>query len=106
MSALLSIRSLHAAYGNIEALKGVDLDVSPGEIVALIGANGAGKSTLMMTIFGRPRAHEGEIIFDGDDITHVPSHQIAQLRHQFLLIGNGQYVRQSADRVAPKSAFS
>jgi branched-chain amino acid transport system ATP-binding protein len=75
MSApLLSIRGLHAAYGNIEALKGVDLDVNPGEIVALIGANGAGKSTLMMTIFGRPRAHEGEIIF------HVPTHEIAQLR--------------------------
>jgi branched-chain amino acid transport system ATP-binding protein len=80
MSALLSIRGLHAGYGNIEALKGVDLEVGTGEIVALIGANGAGKSTLMMTIFGRPRAHEGEIVFDGDDITHVPTHQIAQLR--------------------------
>jgi branched-chain amino acid transport system ATP-binding protein len=79
MSALLSIRGLHAGYGNIEALKGVDLEVGTGEIVALIGANGAGKSTLMMTIFGRPRAHEGEIVFDGNDITHVPTHQIAQL---------------------------
>ena len=81
MSApLLSIRGLHAAYGNIEALKNVDLDVNPGEIVALIGANGAGKSTLMMTIFGTPRAHEGQIIFDGHDITDVPTHEIAQLR--------------------------
>jgi len=51
---------LRAAYGKIEALKGVDLDINSGEIVALIGANGAGKSTLMMTIFGRPRARGGQ----------------------------------------------
>src|SRR5260370_24555057 len=79
-SPLLAIRGLHAAYGKIEALKGVDLDINPGEIVALIGANGAGKSTLMMTIFGKPRARAGQILFDGRDITDVPSHQIARLR--------------------------
>ncbi|ACI92609.1 high-affinity branched-chain amino acid transport ATP-binding proteinlivF (LIV-I protein F) [Afipia carboxidovorans OM5] len=77
---LLAIRGLRAAYGNIEALKGIDLDVQRGEIVALIGANGAGKSTLMMTIFGRPRARDGEIIFDGEDITHTPTHRLAGLR--------------------------
>ena len=58
---LLAIRGLRAAYGKIEALKGIDIDISAGEIVALIGANGAGKSTLMMTIFGRPRARSGRI---------------------------------------------
>ena len=77
---LLAIRSLRAAYGKIEALKGVDLDINAGEIVALIGANGAGKSTLMMTIFGNPRAREGSIIFDGRDITRLPTHEIARLR--------------------------
>src|SRR6201989_674369 len=81
MSApLLSIHGLHAAYGNIEALKGVDLDVNKGEIVALIGANGAGKSTLMMSIFGRPKAKAGRVLFDGRDITAVPTHEIARLR--------------------------
>ena len=59
-------------YGNIMALKGIDLDVNEGEIVTLIGANGAGKSTLMMTIFGNPRASEGTIAFDGRDITQMP----------------------------------
>src|SRR6201989_1058820 len=77
---LLAIRALRAAYGKIEALKGVDLDINAGEIVALIGANGAGKSTLMMTIFGRPRARAGKILFDGRDITDVPTHEIARLR--------------------------
>ena len=62
---LLAIRGLRAAYGKIEALKGVDIDINAGEIVALIGANGAGKSTLMMTVFGRPRARSGRIEFDG-----------------------------------------
>src|SRR6201994_2154857 len=77
---LLSVRGLRAAYGKIEALKGVDLDIMPGEIVALIGANGAGKSTLMMTIFGKPRARAGQIRFDGRDITDVATHDIARLR--------------------------
>ena len=77
---LLAIRGLQAAYGKIVALKGVDLDVGHGEIVALIGSNGAGKSTLMMTIFGRPRALAGAITFDGHDITNVPTHEVARLR--------------------------
>ena len=62
------------------ALKGVDIDVADGEIVTLIGANGAGKSTLMMTIFGNPRAREGSIVFDGQDITRLPTHEISRLR--------------------------
>jgi branched-chain amino acid transport system ATP-binding protein len=80
MSALLKVTGLRAAYGKIIALKGVDLEVNRGEIVALIGSNGAGKSTLMMSVFGRPRAQAGHIIFDGQDITQVPTHAIARLR--------------------------
>ena len=77
---LLAIRGLRAAYGKIEALKGVDLDINVGEIVALIGANGAGKSTLMISIFGKPRARAGHIEFDGRDITDYPTYQIARMR--------------------------
>ena len=77
---LLDIKGVHTYYGNIQALNGVDVDVHEGEIVALIGANGAGKSTLMMTIFGAPRARSGSIVFNGTDITQMPTHQIARLR--------------------------
>src|SRR6202011_2440870 len=69
-----------AFYGRVMALKGVDLDVNPGEIVALIGANGAGKSTLMMTVCGNPRARDGEIVFAGQNITQQPTHEIARLK--------------------------
>jgi branched-chain amino acid transport system ATP-binding protein len=79
-SPLLGLRGVKAYYGSIIALKGVDLEVHDGEIVALIGANGAGKSTLMMTIFGNPRAREGRIVFAGRDITDLPTHEIAHLR--------------------------
>jgi branched-chain amino acid transport system ATP-binding protein len=77
---LLSIRGVTAFYGRVQALRGVDLDIMPGEIVALIGANGAGKSTLMMTIFGNPRARSGEIVFAGRDIAQLPTHAIARLK--------------------------
>jgi branched-chain amino acid transport system ATP-binding protein len=77
---LLSVRDVKSFYGNIMALKGVAIDVAQGEIVTLIGANGAGKSTLMMTIFGNPRAREGRIIYEGRDITQLPTHAIARLR--------------------------
>ena len=77
---LLSLRGVKASYGNVLALKGVDLDVHEGEIVALIGANGAGKSTLMMTVFGNPRAHDGSISFAGRHITGLPTHEVAKLR--------------------------
>ena len=76
---LLEISGVKSFYGNIMALKGVDVVVNEGEIVTLIGANGAGKSTLMMTVFGTPRAREGRIIYDGRDITRLPSHEVAHL---------------------------
>ena len=76
---LLEIKKVTCCYGVLPILHGVSLDIRPGEIVALIGGNGAGKTTLMMTIFGRPRAKEGHILFDGEDVTQLPTHKIARL---------------------------
>ncbi len=76
--SFLSVKGVETFYGAIQALHGVDLEVARGEIVTLIGANGAGKSTLLMTICGNPRAHSGTIVFDGEDITALPTHQIVR----------------------------
>ena len=76
---MLTISGVHAAYGNIEALGGVDLEVEAGEIVALIGANGAGNSTLLMTVCGRPRATRGQVLFEGHDITRLETFAIVRL---------------------------
>ena len=77
---LLKVQGVETYYGNIRALDGVNVEVNKGEIVSLIGANGAGKSTLMMTICGSPQARKGQVIFDGEDITQVPTHLIARRR--------------------------
>ncbi|HEY8440642.1 MAG TPA: ABC transporter ATP-binding protein [Xanthobacteraceae bacterium] len=92
---LLSVRGVQAFYGSIAALRGVDIEVGEGEIVALIGANGAGKSTLMMTIFGNPRAREGQIFFGGRDITQLATHDIAALKIAQAPEGRRIFLRMS-----------
>jgi branched-chain amino acid transport system ATP-binding protein len=77
--ALLKVEKLHSGYGPIEVLKGISLEVGPGEIVAIIGANGAGKTTTLMTISGGVRCRSGCISFDGREINSVPAHEIVQL---------------------------
>ena len=76
---LLELRQVTSCYGVLPILHSVSLDIQKGEIVALIGGNGAGKTTLMMTIFGRPRANAGRILFEGRDITDLPTHEVARL---------------------------
>src|ERR1700692_424655 len=78
MSAVLSLQNVNTFYGPIQALRDVSLDVNEGEIVTLIGANGAGKSTLMMTICATPPARSGRITYRGEDITNLPTFQIAR----------------------------
>ncbi len=75
---MLSLSGVRASYGHIEALRGVDLEVARGEIVALIGANGAGKSTLLMTVCGHPQPTAGRIVFDGTDIAGLPTFEIVR----------------------------
>jgi branched-chain amino acid transport system ATP-binding protein len=73
---LLEVRGLDAFYGDFQALFGVDVNVSAGEIVAVIGANGAGKSTLLKSIAGAMPSRRGHIAFDGTQISSLPAHKI------------------------------
>lgn len=87
---MLQLESISARYGAVEALKGVDMDVKPGEIVTLIGSNGAGKTTLMMTICGQPRAAAGKVLFNGEDITALPTDEI--VRRGIALVPEGRRI--------------
>ncbi len=73
---MLSLENLHVFYGEIHALKGVSLEVRPGEIVALLGNNGAGKTTTLRTVSGLLTPREGRVRLDGQVLTGVPAHEI------------------------------
>lgn len=74
--ALLKVKDLQVYYGVIQALKGISFEVNEGEIVTLIGANGAGKTTTMQSIIGLIPSRGGSVVFDGQDITKMPCHEI------------------------------
>lgn len=76
---MLQVDALHTYYGLSHVLQGVSLRVGAGELVALIGRNGAGKSTTLKTIFGITPARSGQVVFEGQDITHFRTHQIPLL---------------------------
>ena len=79
MSELLKITDLKLNYGPINALKGVDITVPEGQIVAILGANGAGKTSLLKTVSGLFKPAGGEIIFDGKSIGGKSAHKVAKL---------------------------
>jgi branched-chain amino acid transport system ATP-binding protein len=75
---MLSIANLHAAYGKVDVLHGISLDVPKGKVVTLIGSNGAGKTTTMRAISGMIKPKSGSVILAGRDVTGLPSHKIAR----------------------------
>src|SRR3954463_6389529 len=77
--AMLEVREIHTFYGNIEALKGISLEVNEGEIVTLIGSNGAGKSTTLRSISGLSPVRRGEISFEGREIQLMAPQEIVKM---------------------------
>jgi branched-chain amino acid transport system ATP-binding protein len=90
---MLIVKEVEAGYGTIQVLKGVDLQVKKGEIVTLIGANGAGKTTLLRVICGVIPPTRGEVIFENEKITKIPSHKI---------VGKGVFLIQEGRAILKK----
>ncbi|HUN24129.1 MAG TPA: ABC transporter ATP-binding protein [Anaerolineales bacterium] len=88
--ALLEVENVHAYYGNIHALKGISLTVEKGEIVTLIGGNGAGKSTTLRTISALMKPREGKVLFEGNDLSKYPPHNM--VRHGIAMVPEGRGV--------------
>lgn len=89
---MLELKGVVSGYGNITALKSIDLSVPEGKIVSLIGANGAGKSTTMRTIMGLVKAREGSISFLGQDLTKLKTHEIVKVG--ISLVPEGRQILQ------------
>ena len=106
MSALLELRNITVAYGGIQAVRDLSLDVAEGEMVCLIGANGAGKTTTLKAICGLLVPNMGEIRFDGQAITRHAPHAIARLGLALVPEGRGIFPRMSVAENMLMGAYS
>ncbi|RZL85996.1 MAG: ABC transporter ATP-binding protein [Variovorax sp.] len=103
---MLKLESVKVAYGAIQAVKGVSIEVRKGEVVTIIGANGAGKSTLLKSICGLEPVTEGRILLDGKDITNVASHQRVGLGVAMSPEGRGVFADQTVRENLMLGAYS
>jgi branched-chain amino acid transport system ATP-binding protein len=103
---LLEVRGLKVAYGGIEAVKGIDLEVRAGELVALIGANGAGKTTALKTLAGILRPAAGRILYNGADITARPAYELVREGLALVPEGRGVFARLTVAENLAMGAYS
>jgi branched-chain amino acid transport system ATP-binding protein len=103
--ALLEVRNLKVAYGQIEAVKGISFDVEQGQVVTLIGANGAGKTTTLRTLSGLLRPRTGSVTFDGKRIDGTPAHQIVAMGIAHSPEGRKVFARMTIDENLDLGAF-
>ncbi len=104
--AMLEINDIHTYYGNIHALKGISLTVNEGEIVSLIGSNGAGKTTTLRTITGLLTPREGSIIYDGQDITGIPAHELVYQKVAMVPEGRGVFAKLTVQENLEMGSYS
>jgi len=104
--SLLSIEKLQVAYGGIRAVKGIDLEVRPGELVCLIGANGAGKTTTLRAITGIVRPAAGAVRYDGADISRMKPHEIARRGLALVPEGRGVFAQLTIEENLAMGAYA
>ncbi len=103
---MLSVDNIHTYYGNIHALRGINLKVEKGEIVTLIGGNGAGKTTTLRTISGLLKPREGQIMLEGEDLFKYKPHEIVYKGISMVPEGRGVFARMSVTENLEMGAFS
>ncbi len=103
---MLEVRGLKVSYGGINAVKGIDLDVKSGELVALIGANGAGKTATLKALAGLIRPAAGRVHYNGDDITALPAFRLVQRGLALVPEGRGVFGRLTVEENLAMGAYS
>ena len=103
--ALLAVKGLKIAYGGINAVKGIDLEVGAGELVALIGANGAGKTTTLKALSGLLKPAAGSVHYDGQDVTGKPAFELAQRGLALVPEGRGVFARLTVEENLAMGAY-
>jgi branched-chain amino acid transport system ATP-binding protein len=104
--AMLEVNNIHTYYGNIHALKGISLKVEEGEIVSLIGGNGAGKTTTLRSICGLLKPRQGSIKLNGEEISHIPAHDLVFKGISMVPEGRGVFARLTVAENLDMGAFS
>ncbi|CAB3841676.1 High-affinity branched-chain amino acid transport ATP-binding protein LivF [Achromobacter aegrifaciens] len=104
--AMLKVEDLSVAYGGVQAVRGLSLEVRPGEIAALLGANGAGKSSTLMAIVGSVRPKGGRVIFEGRDITGTPPDRLVTQGISMIPEGARVFARQPVEQNLRLGAYT
>lgn len=103
---MLEVQDLYVSYGMMEVLHGVDISVQDGELISVIGPNGAGKTTLIKAIMGLVKPKSGKILYDGQDITHLPAHKRADLGIGYVPEGRHVFGRLTVEENLTIGAYS
>jgi branched-chain amino acid transport system ATP-binding protein len=104
--SLLALESVEVQYGGIRAVKGIDLTVDAGELVSLIGANGAGKTTTLRAITGLVHARAGRIVYDGENLVGLRSHEVARKGIALVPEGRGVFPQLTIDENLAMGAYT